>query len=356
MSSGEPKMHADIFKYVMSSLMHRQLRSWLTILGIVIGITAIVTLIGIGQGLDGMIKKELEAFGADMIIIMPSTGSGGLSSLATLSGSLSTNDLDEMKRTPGVVPATVTGGLLGYFDLNYKNETTTMAVTGVDTDTFYKASENTVKIDRGRNIKPGDTKVLVLGANVAEQAFAEKLTINKVVTISGEKYRIIGIMKKAGGLLGGGTDSDVYMPLDDARRLLGNTVGKKELTMVWGRAAKGADMDEVVKTLDAKLAAKHKVRQDEKDYTIMTSATIMEQISVITGMLALFLGGLSAISLVVGGVGVANTMFMSVMERTREIGLLKAVGAKKSAIMEVFIMESCLIGAIGGIVGLAIAL
>jgi len=349
-------MHADILRYVASGLQKRQLRSWLTILGIVIGITAIVTLIGIAQGLDSAIKKEMEAFGSDMIIIMPKTGSGGLSSIASMSGALSMNDLEEMKRTPGIIPATVTGGLVGMFDLNYKNETVTTMVSGVDSDTFYKASENTVKIETGRNIRPGDSKVLVMGPNVADDAFQEKITVNKVITISGEKFRVVGVMKKAGGLLGGGTDSDIYMPLDDARRILGNTVGKKELTMVWGRASKGADMKDVVARLDARLAAKHKVKGDEKDYMIMTSDTIMEQISVITGLLALFLGGLSAISLVVGGVGVANTMFMSVMERTREIGLLKAIGAKKSAIMEVFIIESCLIGAIGGAIGVTLGL
>ncbi|VVC04722.1 MacB-like periplasmic core domain protein [Candidatus Burarchaeum australiense] len=345
--------HRDLLLYVLANLKNRQLRSWLTILGIVIGITAIVTLISVAQGLDDAVKKELAAFGADSIIVTPSINLG-LGGSPGLSGSLDTNDLQVVKRTPGVDPARISSVLAASVTLGYKDVNISTMVSGVDTDTFSKAVEGLVVVDQGRMLKPGDSHVLVVGSAIAKETFGEKVGLNTGIDIAGEKYRIIGILKASGSALGGGYDSDIYMPIDNARDILGPSVGPKEITAIEARTLNGADTEEVAKRVNQRLLVKRKVTEDNKDFSVMTSKSIMDQVGAITGLLATFLGGVAAISLLVGGVGIANTMFMSVMERTREIGILKAVGARKNTIMEVFIIESGIIGLGGGAIGIAL--
>jgi len=347
-------MHADIARYVVSNLRSRQLRSWLTILGIVIGITAIVTLIAIGQGLDASIKKEIEGFGADTIIVTPRI-SIGLTSAPTRTGILTLNDMEEVKRTPGIDPGSVTSTVGDRMTLSYKNQNITTTVVGVDTRAFAKTFGNLIKIDQGRMLKSGDSKVVLLSHDMAYDTFKEDVLLNSQIKIGGENFRVIGILKSSGGSFSTNAPQ-IYIPQEDARSILGDKWGPRQITSVWSRVMPGVSAPEVAKALDRRLMEKRKVTEKTKNFSIMTSESIQQQIGTITALLTLFLGGVAAISLVVGGVGVANTMFMSVMERTREIGLLKAVGARKNTIMEVFIIESALIGAIGGFVGVLIAL
>ncbi|MDO8339168.1 MAG: ABC transporter permease [Candidatus Burarchaeum sp.] len=343
--------HRDLFLYVLANLKNRQLRSWLTVLGIIIGITAIVTLIAIAQGLDGAVKKELAAFGADSIMVTPQISlTGG----ATMSGSLDLNDVEVIRRTPGMDPSRVTSILVAQLTLGYKNTNVSTYISGVDTDTYAKAVEDLLPMGEGRMLKPGDSHVLVIGSAIAKDMFGESIGLNTGISIAGERYRVIGIMKPSGSALGGGYDSDIYVPLQNVRDILGTSVGSKEVTFIWARTQKGADTEVVADRLDQRLMAKRKVKEDDKDYTVMTSKSIMDQIGVITGLLATFLGGVAAISLLVGGIGIANTMFMSVMERTREIGILKAVGARRSIILEIFVMEAGIIGLGGGLIGIAL--
>jgi putative ABC transport system permease protein len=347
-------MHADIARYVVSNLRSRQLRSWLTVLGIVIGITAIVTLIAIGQGLDASIKKEIEGFGADTIIVTPRV-SIGIGGPPTRTGMLTLNDLEEVKRTPGIDPSSVTPTVSDRITVSHKNQNITTQVVGVDTKAFAKTFGNILKIDEGRMLKSGDSKVVLLAHNPAHDMFKEDVLLNSQIKIGGENFRVIGILKSTGSSVGGG-DTQIFIPIEDERSILGDKMGQRQISSVWSRAMKGADPAVVAQELDRRLMIKRKVKENNKNYSIITTASIQEQIGMITGLLTVFLGGVSAISLVVGGVGVANTMFMSVMERTREIGLMKAIGAKKSTIMEVFIIESCLIGAIGGAIGVTLGL
>ncbi len=350
MSTGK---HMELFRYVFSNLKSRQLRSWLTVLGIIIGITAIVTLMSVAQGLDAAVKQELSSFGADSIIVTPQISlTGG----ATMSGSLDLNDVDVVKRTPGMDPSRVTYILATQLTLGYKDTNVSTIISGVDTDTYAKTVEDLLPMAQGRMLKPGDSHVLVIGSAIAKDMFGEKIGLNTGIDIAGVKYRVIGIMKPSGSALGGGYDSDIYIPIQNARDILGTSVGSKEVTAIWARTQKGVDAQVVADRLDQRLMSKRKVKPDDKDYMILTSQSIMDQIGTITGLLATFLGGVAAISLLVGGIGIANTMFMSVMERTREIGILKAIGARRSTIMEIFVMEAGIIGLGGGLIGVLLGL
>ena len=351
MNEFDTSKHRDLFLYVFANLKNRQLRSWLTVLGIIIGITAIVTLIAIAQGLDDAVKKELSGFGADSIMVTPQVSfTGG----PTMSGSLDLNDVELVKRTSGIDPSRVTSILAAQLTLGYKDTNVSTMVSGVDVDNYARSVGDLLPMGQGRMLKAGDSHVLVIGSAIAKDMFGEAIGLNTGIDIAGQKYRVIGIMKPSGSALGGGYDSDIYMPLQDARDILGTSVGSKEVTVIWARTQKGADAEVVADRLDERLAAKRKVREDDKDYMVLTSQSIMDQIGVITGLLATFLGGVAAISLLVGGIGIANTMFMSVMERTREIGILKAIGARRAMIMEIFVMEAGIIGLGGGLIGIAL--
>ena len=182
--------HRDLLLYVVANLRNRQLRSWLTVLGIIIGITAIVTLLAVAQGLDDAVKKELSAFGADSIIISPQISLAGGSSL---SGSLDMNDVEVVKRTPGMDPSRVTSMLVAQVTLGYKDTNVSTMVAGVDTDTYGKTVEGLLQMAEGRMLKPGDSHVLVIGQSIAKDMFGEKIGLNTGIDIAGQKYRVIGI-------------------------------------------------------------------------------------------------------------------------------------------------------------------
>jgi putative ABC transport system permease protein len=347
-------MHEDILKYVLANIAQRKLRSWLTILGIIIGITAIVTLIGIAQGLDGSIRKELEQFGTNTIIVTPNIqiGFGGP---PTSKGTLTLKDVDEIKRVPGMDSTAVSPFVSSRVAMSYKNSNVTAGIIGVDPKTFERASGGTLKIENGRMLKPGDAHVAVLAHGAATDLFKDNVKLDAKMIIGGKEYKVIGILKSAGSSLGG-SDNSIYVPIDDAREALGDIIGKNEVTGIWSQVAKDQDPKIVAARVEKRLEIKHKVKPTDKDFSVLTSESIQQQIGAITGLLTAFLGGVAAISLIVGGVGVANTMFMSVMERTREIGILKAVGARKNAIMEIFLIESGLIGLMGGLIGVALGI
>ncbi|MDO8339169.1 MAG: ABC transporter permease [Candidatus Burarchaeum sp.] len=348
-------MHKDILRYVMENLRNRQLRSWLTILGIIIGITAIITLIAIGEGLNESINSELNAFGSQTIIVTPRINIG-LSSAPTRTGILTFNDVQTVKGTPGIDSSSLTYGVGGMMSLQYKDRNASSRVVGIDTDTFQNSVlSGLLQIESGRKLKPGDSHVVLLAHDPAYNLFKEKVNLGYQMKIGGEDFRIVGILKSAGGAMSG-TPIQILIPEEDARRLLGDTVGAREVSAIWAKAAEGQSTGQVAKALEQRLMAKRKVKPDKLDFSITTIESIQQQVGMITGLLTAFLGGIAAISLIVGAVGVANTMFMSVMERTREIGVLKAIGARRNTIMEIFILESSIIGAIGGFIGLALAL
>ncbi|MCK4715043.1 MAG: ABC transporter permease [Candidatus Aenigmarchaeota archaeon] len=347
-------MHRDLFKYVLVNLQKRQLRSWLTILGIIIGIMSIVTLVSIAQGLDSAVRSELEMFGSDMLIIMPASGGGmDFGRMMQSSGMLTMNDLEDVRKTPGVDPDAITAMVYGSMRLSYRNENATSIISGVEPDKFAEIVSGMVQIEKGRFLKAGDSHVVVLANDIAYDFFNEEIGLDRKLIINGETYRVIGILKKSGSSIGG-ADTDIFIPIEDARRALGSGLAPRQVNAIYGKIIEGADMAEVTERIERALMNSHKVTEDNKDFSIITSETIGEQVGAILGLLTAFLGGVAAISLVVGGVGVANTMFMSVMERTREIGILKAVGARRSAIMEVFLMEAGLIGLIGGLTGVGL--
>jgi putative ABC transport system permease protein len=342
----------DIFKLSLSHVRKSKMRSWLTIIGIVIGVAAIVAIISIGDGLQASVQKSLGSLGADLITVSPgysrATGTGpgqgpqggGVSTL-----NLTDKDLNVIKQVPGVIY--VNGMVSGRSDMIMGTEKTSVSISGVDITVW--RSIVTAELESGRYLQPGDSNAVVIGYSLAHNVFLQPITQNRPVTIGGKTFKVVGIFAQSGGF--GGTDNAVYMPADPARDVITETVDRNHFTSITVKIADQNLADRVKADIEQKLMMSRHVNSRTRDFTVTAFASIQQQISSVIQAITLFLGAIAAVSLLVGAVGIANTMFMSVMERTRQIGLLKSLGATDAEVMKVFLIESGLFGVVGGVIG-----
>ncbi|MEM3030945.1 MAG: ABC transporter permease [Candidatus Micrarchaeia archaeon] len=344
-------MLPDLLALSYRSLSRRRLRSWLTILGIVIGIAAIIVLISIAQGLDAAIRNALNIYGTNYIIIYPSTqlGAGGLTvGPPVFRGALHERDVEAIKPIGGV-EAAAGAIMVPAASIEFKGETVARSIGGTDPDVYSKFILN--GFEAGRMFSPGDTSSVVIGHDVAHNFFSKDVAVGNTLKINGRDFKVRGIMNKIGI---GDTDTDLIIDTKAARELLGAQYERGRVFAIFAITRKDADVREVAAEINRRLLDLHKVTEEDKDFSVVTADTILETVGNITSLLSLFLGGVAAISLVVGGIGIANTMFMSVMERTREIGTLKAIGARNRDVLLLFLAESALIGLVGGALGVAL--
>jgi putative ABC transport system permease protein len=345
----------DIVQYSATSIQHREIRSWLTILGIVIGIASVVALISIGEGFQNEVNKQLSALGSNTIFITPSAAAFSSGSVTT-SGKLYQKDVDRIRKIPEI--SDIARLISGRVDVSFRDKTLASSVSGIEPGVFEKTTA--IDIAEGRFFLEGDRHVAVIGNSVSESTFGpkNKVAVNSYLLINGTKYRVIGILKKSGGGFGPGArqDGSIYIPFDDARPLFKDTIGSDEVGAIVLRTREGSDTSEVVESIKTELDASHKVKPDKRDYSVIDPKSIQEAVGNVLSLITLFLGAIAAISLIVGGLAIASSMFTSVFERTHEIGVLKAVGADNAAINNIFLFESGAVGGIGGAVGTGIGL
>jgi putative ABC transport system permease protein len=328
------------------SIRHRKISSALTILGIVIGISAIIGLVSIGQGLQQSITKQLESFGPDKLIVSP--GSAGATPVGAaagaFSGSLSEDDVKKIEKISGVKSAA--GVLLRTLPVTYKKEVETTYVIGIKAKEASKIflDINAFDLDSGRYLKEGESGVADIGSAIAKDTFEKEIGIGDTITIMDKKFKVIGIMKSIGNRQ---DDSQIYMPLADLKDLIG---GDNSISIIFVKVSDTTRIsqisDDIQKLLDKEYG--------KKSYSVTSSEQIAESVNSIFSLLSFVLGGIASISLVVAGVGISNTMFTSVIERTKEIGVMKAIGATNYNVMEIFLVESALLGMIGGAVGVVV--
>lgn len=342
----------DIFKLSLSHVRKSKMRSWLTIIGIVIGVAAIVAIISIGDGLQASVQKSLGSLGADLITVSPgysrATGTGpgqGSQGGGVSTVNLTDKDLNVIKQVPGVIY--VNGMVSGRSDMILGAEKTSVSISGVDITVW--RSIITTELEAGRYLQPGDSNAVVIGYSLAHNVFLQPITQNRPVTIGGKTFKVVGIFAQSGGF--GGTDNAVYMPADSARDVITETVERNHFTSITVKIADQNLADRVKADIEQKLMMSRHVNSRTRDFTVTAFASIQQQISSVTQAITLFLAAIAAVSLLVGAVGIANTMFMSVMERTRQIGLLKSLGATDAEVMKVFLIESGLFGVVGGVIG-----
>lgn len=351
-----------LMKYLelaLNILLHSKLRSWLTIIGIVIGVAAVVSILSIGQGMQQEMQQRLGAFGADIITIaqasrasrgfagMPEGGGGfpGQISQQTAAKDLTTQDIQVLRSVPGI--AIISGAITSRAEVYYLGEKSTVSIDGVDPSTW--GSFTSVELDSGRSFIAADTNVAIIGNRVANGLFKQPIGLEQVMTVAGKPVKVIGILKQSAGFEG--TDNKIILPTSSARAIL-TDVKENVFNTILIKVEDVSLVDNVMNTTDQRLMLYRRVSERKRDYSITSSKNMQERISSMQQALILFLGAIAAISLLVGMVGVANTMFTSVLERTKDIGIMKSIGARNSDIMMIFMFNSAIIGMIGGVFGI----
>lgn len=349
---------SDALDYSLVHMRKRQLRSWLTIIGIILGIATIVVLVAVGEGVKADINKQLEAFGPDMIAVIPfnidSASSGSFSSAGFTTAHLYERDESYIRKVAGVED--VAKAVYGRASIQFRDKEITSPVYASTTNMFEMFPQQ-YEVEEGRQIQPGEKNVVFLGYNAANKLFGkDKISVGNYIYINGVQHRVVGIEKLIGTSFSSSDDASIYIPYDEKKTVLANSVAEDEVFMFTIKVVKGADTEAVAEQITDQLASSHRVSVDKKDFSVITAASVQSTVNQITSILtgSLFLIGL--ISAVVGGIGIANTMFMSVLERTKEIGILKAIGATSFQILSIFLIEAGLIGATGGIIGLGVGI
>jgi putative ABC transport system permease protein len=339
-------MWKEYLKIAIKNLRTRQMRSWLTILGIVIGVFLIMSLLSLSQGLQATVLKQLSAVGTDIIVIMP----GNISDMMTtmMGGSeLTEEDLNAIEKTKGVeaiVPNVYKSVLM-----KYQEKTKTVILYGVDWRNSLYIYENDMgmKLAEGRWPIPGRREVVV-GSLVPTDIFPG-LKIGTIANIKGRQFEVVGVLKSKGSKQ---DDMMIGIDMNLYREITGERKGAPQ---VIAKVAEGYSADQVAKNIKANLEENAKRRagqQEESAYSVLTSEAMSSIVGSIMGIIQVVVIAFGSIAVAVGGIGIMNTMYTSVRERTREIGILKAVGAKNQTIVTIFLMEAGIIGLIGGLGGM----
>ncbi|PKM90876.1 MAG: ABC transporter permease [Firmicutes bacterium HGW-Firmicutes-12] len=328
----------EIFKMSTAALRGNKLRSLLTALGIIIGVGAVIAMISIGQGASKDISDRISSMGSNLIMVMPMRGT-------ELTLSDAQDLLDRVSSISNVVPSISTNVTAKWQNTNY--DTT---AEGANQD--YPSVRN-VNVKSGRFITEQEVKnrarVAVIGQTIVEELFPFSSPVGEEIVVNGQSFSIIGILEEKGSSMGTNSDDTILIPITTAQRLIGTT----QINSIYLKA-KSADVAELaVAHITAIFEQKHK-REDT--VRVSSQDELLETINSNTQTFTIMLGAIAGISLLVGGIGIMNIMLVSVTERTREIGIRKALGAKKNAILSQFIVESVLLSVSGGLLGIAMGI
>ncbi|MAG15498.1 hypothetical protein CMO88_00385 [Candidatus Woesearchaeota archaeon] len=325
----------DDFVLVLRYISGRKLRSWLTILGVVIGVASIVALVSVSQSLQASVEEQFEAFGTDKVMIYASSDVPGFGT------GLNEDDVDIID---GIADFEYVSGILfKSCKIEYKDEIDNVYCMGFPSDKAKREFEEFgIDFDEGRAFETDSNKV-VIGPRLAYDVFEKKISVKNKIEVEGEKFEVVGIVESLGNPE---DDSNVYMPLEEMRDLFKDEEG---ISYITAKVKPGIDIEEAAEKVKKELK---KVRSEES-FDAVTADQLLEQMGAILDILQVMLVGIATISLVVGSVGIANSMYTSVLERVKDIGIMKAVGAPNHEIIAIFLIEASLIGFVGGIIGVA---
>lgn len=339
-------MITDYFKLALGNLRRRKLRSILTVIGIFIAIATIFVLLSLSIGLDNAIKEQFRQLGTDKFFIQPkgqagAPGSGG-------AASLSIRDAEVVEKVNGV--KSIAYFNIGNVKITYNKKNRYYMVMGMPTEksiTDVILESMGLDLDEGRMFKTGDNKKTILGYNYKYgNMFDRPIGVGDKIELNDVEFTVIGIFTQVGNPQ---DDQQVYITFDDAKELLKSG---DRVDFIYAQIKTGEDISKVVSDADRKLMRFRDVTLKTKDYTISTPQELLSSFGVVLNIITAFLLGIAFISLLVGGIGIANTMFTSVLERTKEIGTMKAIGAKNRDILYIIVIESGFLGLIGGVLGI----
>jgi putative ABC transport system permease protein len=340
----------DLLNEAIFAISSNKIRSGLTILGIVIGIASVIAMVSIGQGAKSEIVKSIQGLGSNTLTVMP----GGTRMGAVFMGrgsaqTLKEEDVEVLKKVEGVVNVVpVVQRTFQIVAPNGKNTRT--SIIGASPEIF---SVREISIEKGSIFSEGEvrniSKVAVLGKNIANDLFGEENAVGKNIKISGINFKIIGVAAPKGGVMGMVADDLVFVPFTTMQKVLAKS---DYLTLILIKGEKKEILPQIQQQASLLLAEKHRVDPKEPDFSIISQEDILSTLNQVTTVFTIFLGAVAGISLLVGGIGIMNMMLTSVTERTREIGLRKAVGAKNREILYQILTESVLLTFLGGVIGI----
>ncbi len=341
------------FKHAFNMVLHSKLRSWLTIIGIVIGVAAVIAIVSIGEGMQQTLNARLGGLGGDIVTISPgfSRGAGMFGMRGGEGGSsvgaqatdkeivLGRSDLQALKGIPDI--ALIDTNIRGSVEVSYLGKTGKVSTTGVDQRVWSQIT--TSKIKDGRMLDSADQNVIVIGGRLASSYFDQPVGINKMITIENSTFRVVGILDDQ--------STNIYMPIQMAYQVIKDK--KNDIYDSFVVKIKNEDqLDEVITKLENKLMTARHVTRKTKDFSITSSKQMQQTMAETMNSMNAFLLAIAAVSLIVGSVGIANTMFTSVLEKTKEIGIMKAIGARNNDILLIFLFNAAFIGLVGGIIGI----
>ncbi|MCA0251848.1 MAG: ABC transporter permease [Actinobacteria bacterium] len=346
----------ETVRTAIDALNARRLRSALTMLGILIGISAVMLTVGLGQGAGSSISDQIGSLGSTTLTVSPGqTSSGGFRG-ASQTTTLTTRDAEMLADptvTPSVVGVAATSSTMG----SLQSSETTWTSTVVGTTPAWLTV-------RGREVGTGrfftedelnsSANVAVVGSETASELFSTGSAVGQQVLVNDQPFTIIGVLAEAGSSLGGSDDDTVVVPSTTFAERLSTSGSATSVSTIYLQAADDDSLSAAYQEVKTALLSAHQVTEEDADFTVSTQTALVEAASSISSILTLLLGGIAAISLLVGGIGVMNIMLVSVSERVREIGLRKALGATPRVIRRQFLVEAGILGLTGGALGVGL--
>ena len=348
-------MYKEGFLMAWSSLIANKMRSLLTMLGIIIGVAAVIALVSIGYGVRQQITESISSLGSNLLMVYPGAPrTPGVRPVAGANKTIKLSDYEAISKMDSVQaasPVAANSYLTVYMS---KNWTTT--VNGANADFQYV---NNWTMKSGRFITDNQIerreKVAVIGATVAKNLFGNEDPIGKDIRIDKNSFKIVGVLdEKGSGAMGNDQDDVIVVPYTT---MMERVMGVDYLRMIYIQAKEGEDLERVQADIENILRVRHGIKNpDLDDFNVNNMASIMKAVEENTATMTLFLGAVAAISLLVGGIGIMNIMLVSVTERTREIGVRKALGATYRTIITQFLIEAVVISLVGGAIGIIVGI
>ena len=332
-------MLKDLVSFSLQSARNRKLRSWLTILGIIIGIAAIVALITVSNGLEEAISSQFGKIGTNKLLVFPKQEVGNFNAGQELSTS-DANTLEKMSEFKWITPY-----LIENANIEFAKEVHFRPVTANPIDNIEgRWADIDFNVDEGRLWQPEEKFSAVIGKKIADGLFSKKIKVGNQIAINSRKFKVIGIFEEMGDPE---SDNMIHIPLEAAREIFNK---KTELSYIELVMKPGINLE---KTSEKAIRNMKKARNNE-NFEIKTPEQLLAQLGSLLNITQIIFVSIASISLVVGGIGIMNSMFTSVLERRRDIGIMKAIGATNKHIMLLFIIEAALFGVVGGVIGIAL--
>jgi putative ABC transport system permease protein len=345
------EMIIDFFQYGVANLRKRRIRTWLTMIGIFIGIAAVVSLVSLGQGLQKYVDDEFQKLGRDKIIIEPKGTLGGIADIG--GAKLDDSDLKIIKKTSGVVDAS--GMNFKAAKVKFNDKTRYYPIISMPQGKegeLVKEMFSSYGIETGRDLKDGDKKKIVLGHYFFDRNLFEKnVKLGDKIEINDVVFDVVGFYTPVGNP---SDDTQMYITQDEFFELF--DIEKGDVNYIFAKADKSQNPLVVADRIEKELRKHRNVKEGNEDFTVTSFQEYAKAFLKIFNIVQVVIVGIAGISLIVGGIGIMNTMFTAVLQRTQEIGIMKSIGAKNSDIMILFLIESGILGLVGGGIGVIVGM